>query len=259
MAAISDKALKGWYPENKYRYNKGSELQNKEFSDGSGLEMYETHFRQLDPQLGRWWQVEPKADSMPSWSSYAAMFNDPVRFNDPLGDSAKPGDTQQGYIKPPKDGLPGFPNAGKGSYNKESGRWRWKDKDGSILEWDKQHGEVEKYDKTGKTHKGAFDPNTGEQIKGKEGIPGRTTPKIVGTESSSTTNSSESKGSWFSDYLKSQSGVLQPGTPLTGSPGMQQIDPTQAKTILKTAATVTIVGAILILTDGLAAPLLLTP
>jgi len=35
MAGISDKALKPNYTENKYRYNGGTELQNKEFIDGS--------------------------------------------------------------------------------------------------------------------------------------------------------------------------------------------------------------------------------
>lgn len=35
MAGISDKALKSNYSENNYNYNKGNELQSKEFSDGS--------------------------------------------------------------------------------------------------------------------------------------------------------------------------------------------------------------------------------
>lgn len=93
-------------------------------------------------------------------------------------DEQKPGgkNSQQGYFPAPKNGLPAFPDAGKGAYNPKSGRWRWKLPNGDILEWDKKHGEVERYDKTGKKHKGSYDPKTGELKK--HPVKGRVTPKF---------------------------------------------------------------------------------
>src|SRR5258708_6888997 len=70
MAGISDKALKSQYAENKYRFQK-QELQNKEFSDGSGLEMYEFKYRFDDCQIGRFWSVDPLASKYEYNSPYA--------------------------------------------------------------------------------------------------------------------------------------------------------------------------------------------
>jgi len=85
MAAVSDKAIKSNYAENKFKFNSGNELQNNEFSDGSGLELYDAQHRMLDPQLGRFGQIDAIADAYPAFSPYSFAADNPILMHDPNG------------------------------------------------------------------------------------------------------------------------------------------------------------------------------
>jgi RHS repeat-associated protein len=69
--------------ESQYRYGyQGSEKDNE--IKGSG-NTYTTHFRQLDPRVGRWLSIDPKSTAFEG--PYLAMENNPIFYNDPLGDT----------------------------------------------------------------------------------------------------------------------------------------------------------------------------
>ena len=77
MAGISSKALNG-IAENKKKY------QGYEFNSDFDLNLYESFYRTHDPQLGRFWQIDPKP-YFPE-SPYVAMGNNPIKNIDILGD-----------------------------------------------------------------------------------------------------------------------------------------------------------------------------
>lgn len=94
MQAISSKAAGG--VENKKRYN-GIDLTTE-----LDQNQYDAFYRTLDPQLGSWWQIDPKCEAsiipdgfgekvittegLEAMSPYTSMGNNPVRYNDPEGD-----------------------------------------------------------------------------------------------------------------------------------------------------------------------------
>lgn len=97
---------------NRYLY------QGKELQDEVGLQLYDFHARQYDPQIGRFWGIDP-ADQFPS--GYTGMANDPANNIDPDGMQA----TVPGSSVPTEDYSTNTDNPFK--YTKPGGR-------GSILD-----------------------------------------------------------------------------------------------------------------------------
>ncbi|MGM9475209.1 DUF6443 domain-containing protein [Pedobacter sp. GSP4] len=70
---------------NKKLYNGGAEWQD-DFGDMPDLQ--QTFYRMYDPALGRFIAVDPIAEASESLTGYQYALNNPVIFNDPLGDKA---------------------------------------------------------------------------------------------------------------------------------------------------------------------------
>src|SRR4030095_354920 len=70
MAGISSKALNFGEPE-----NNAKKFQGQEYNGNLGINIYEFKYRMDDPQIGRFWQIDPLADKYVHNSTYAFSEN----------------------------------------------------------------------------------------------------------------------------------------------------------------------------------------
>ncbi len=77
MAGISSRAAGTL--ENKKQYN------GIEHTTDLDLNQYDAFYRTLDPQIGRFWQIDPQTEALESYSPYESMGNNPITNVDPMG------------------------------------------------------------------------------------------------------------------------------------------------------------------------------
>jgi hypothetical protein len=76
------------YNENTYNFGYQGSLMDNEIEGNTGS-MYSTYFRLLDVRLVQWKTPDPKGNLTPWDSPYVSMANNPIVFNDQLGDKIK--------------------------------------------------------------------------------------------------------------------------------------------------------------------------
>ena len=77
----------------KIKYN------GKELQDELGFNIYDFGARNYDPAIGRWFNIDPKAEKYYSVSQYNYCLNNPIFFVDPNGKEIKIGEGIYSYVK----------------------------------------------------------------------------------------------------------------------------------------------------------------
>ena len=74
-------------------------VQSIELTNDFGLLTSMARYRSLDPQTGRWWQIDPEVETFYAWSPYHSNLGNPARYEDRDGDFPGTGNGDDGIIR----------------------------------------------------------------------------------------------------------------------------------------------------------------